>query len=209
MKSPGVYIFNRVNSFRRSMARRKRPSGEANKHLLEQRGENTDSFIIRDATEADIPALAGLHVKTWNETYRSTYKPSLQLREQQWREQFNNQDGSWFCLLVENNKGDLAGYARGRRYADEHTKNNSGELNKIYLLRDYQRLGLGRRLFASVVHRFRSMGINEMVLYGTPQNPSCYFHEAMGGERLWSDKGAFHGGYIWKDLEKTVLTTRV
>jgi hypothetical protein len=45
------------------------------------------------------------------------------------------------------------------------------------------------------------MGINTIVLFGIPQNPSCYFHKAIGGEKLFADNGEFHGGYIWKGLE--------
>jgi len=41
-----------------------------------------------------------------------------------------------------------------------------------------------------------------MVLFGTPQNPSCAFFEALGGERLFAKTGEFHGGYGWRDLQR-------
>jgi FR47-like protein len=68
------------------------------------------------------------------------------------------------------------------------------------LLREYQRLGLARRLLGCVARRFLSQGIDTMVLFGTPQNPSCAFHEALGGEKLLAKNGEFHGGYGWRDL---------
>ena len=70
------------------------------------------------------------------------------------------------------------------------------------MLNDYQRLGLGTKLIGHVARRFLTMGVNDMVLFGVPQNPSCAFHEAMGGERLYSEKGTFDGGYRWRDLKK-------
>ena len=73
---------------------------------------------------------------------------------------------------------------------------------RYYLLKDYQRLGLGRKLFQRVVQKFLKMGVNSMVLFGIPQNPSCSFHEAMGGKRLYSETGNFDGGYRWSDLKK-------
>jgi hypothetical protein len=41
-----------------------------------------------------------------------------------------------------------------------------------------------------------------MVLFGTPQNPSCAFHEALGGKKLFAKNGEFHGGYGWQHLEE-------
>ena len=39
-----------------------------------------------------------------------------------------------------------------------------GELNKLYVLRRYQRLGLGRRLVCLVARRFLGQGISSMLL---------------------------------------------
>ena len=79
-----------------------------------------------------------------------------------------------------------------------------GELNKIYLLREYQRVGLGRRLIGHVARRFLMQGIESMLLFGEARNPSNGFYEALGAERLFSDSGEFHGGYGWRDLRTLV-----
>ena len=94
------------------------------------------------------------------------------------------------------------GFAKGKTYRDNIDSELRGELNKIYLLSEYQRLGLGSRLVGHVARRFLSMGVNDMVLFGIAQNPSCSFHEAIGGERLYAKNGEFHGGYCWRDLKK-------
>src|SRR6185503_18920947 len=180
-----------------------RPSKAANMRQLKARGESVESIKIREATAEDVPALAALHVKTWNETYwKVTSPPTCELREHQWREQFKVTDGSWFCFVAENERDELVGFAKGKAYASSDLPWYSGELNKIYLRRDYQRLGLGRKLVGHVTRRFLSQGITTMVLFGVPQNPSCAFHEALGGERLLSKNGAFHGGYGWRDLRR-------
>jgi len=46
-------------------------------------------MLIRDATEADLLALAQLHVTAWNQAYPGTRA----LREQQWRDTFALRDG--------------------------------------------------------------------------------------------------------------------
>ena len=175
----------------------KRPSKRANLKLLQQRGETLNSFIIHEATIEDLPALVNLHVKTWNETYPGFKKPpAYEVREYQWRNQFKVTDGSWFCFVIENNKKELIGFAKGKRNED-----NTGVIDKIYLLRSYQRLGLGRKLVGQVARRFLSMGVSSISLFGIPQNPSCYFHKSIGGEKLYGDNGEFHGGFIWRDIQ--------
>jgi L-amino acid N-acyltransferase YncA len=200
-------IKNIKNSLIRSLKALGRPSRRTNMRLLKERGERIDSIIIREASVADIPALGVLHSITWAQTYAGVRRPpTAELREHQWRQQFEAPDKNWFCLVVENQKGKLIGFAKGQTYSHSHLPQFSGELNKIYLLREYHRLGLGRKLVCRVARRFLSMGITNMVLFGIPQNPTCYFHEAMGGQRLISKKGTFDGGYGWMDLNK--LATR-
>ena len=121
----------------------RRPSAAANAARLRARGEQVASLTIRDALSADIPALARLHVATWNATHRGDRSggPSYELRERQWRDAFSQADGSWFCLVIERADAALVGFAKGSRYASADLPGFSGELNKIYLLEEYQRLG--------------------------------------------------------------------
>lgn len=183
----------------------KRPSKNENARLLLQRNEDPSLFIFRDLTIDDVPAISRLHVKAWAETYWYVRKPpTYEIREWQWKEQLTIMDGSWFCIVIENQKKELIGFAKGRRYAHESLPVYSGELNKLYLLQQYQRLGLGRKLICMVATRFVSISVLNMVLFGEATNPSCAFYEAMGGERLYAGNGEFHGGYGWRDLTKLV-----
>jgi L-amino acid N-acyltransferase YncA len=192
---------NFLNSIRRYLNGLKRPSKQTNLKKLYERGETLDSFTFRDATENDVNELGKLHAITWAQTY-NTKNANIQLRQSQWRKSFAEEnDGNWFCILVVNKKKELVGFAKGKIYKDDNSKELRGDLNKIYLLNEYQRLGLGTKLIRLVASRFLSLGVNDMVLFGMPYNPSCAFHEAMGGERLYSEKGTFDGGYHWRDLK--------
>jgi GNAT superfamily N-acetyltransferase len=138
--------------------------------------------------------LARLHVTTFNETHA----PVLQ----QWRQAFQSADGSWFCFVIEGPSGELIGFAKGQPYAHPDQPVFAGELNKIYLLREYHRRGLGRRLLGRVARRFLSQGISSMLLFGDARNSSNRFYEALGADKLFAPKGEFHGGYGWRDLRK-------
>jgi ribosomal protein S18 acetylase RimI-like enzyme len=197
-------FFNTIVRFALSF---KRPSRTANARLIHERGENVESMIIRVATPTEISKIAALHVKTWNDTYWYVkYKPTYELRERQWKEKFKVTDDSWFCFLVENKKREFIGFAKGKVYNHSDLPDFSGELNKIYLLREYQRLGLGRKLVGHIARRFIDKGIHTMVLFAEPQNPSCQFFEKLGGHRLYAKNGEFHGGYGWRDIRRLAET---
>jgi L-amino acid N-acyltransferase YncA len=162
------------------------------------------TVIIREATPADVPALARLHVTTFLETHAPVLRngPTYEVREHQWRQAFQSADGSWFCLVMEDPSGELIGFAKGQPYAHSDQPDFAGELNKIYLLRAYHRRGLGRRLLGHVARRFLSQGISSMLLFGDARNPSNRFYEALGADKLFAANGEFHGGYGWRDLRK-------
>jgi L-amino acid N-acyltransferase YncA len=167
-------------------------------------GDVMKPFVIREAVSADVPALARLHVTTFNETHAPLLMngPTYEVREHQWREAFQAADRRWFCFVIEDASGELIGFAKGQPYAHSDQPDFAGELNKIYLLRQYHRRGLGLRLLGHVTRRFLSDGISSMLLFGNARNPSNAFYEALGAEKLFAANGEFHGGYGWRDLRE-------
>lgn len=177
------------------------PSKRANARRMRERAESVASLIIREATPADIPTLAQLHVTTWNATYAPMLLngPPYEIRAKQWRDAFAKQDGSWFSFVVERQNGELVGFAKG---VHSNQPDYAGELSKIFLLREYQRVGLGRRLMGYVTRRFLSEGVTAIWLFADARNPSCAFYEALGAHRLVDHKGKIsYGNYGWKDLQ--------
>ncbi len=163
------------------------------------------AFHIRCATKDDVPALARLHVQTFTETHRGGRAggPTYALRERQWREAFDVTDGSWFCFVVEDDGGEMVGFAKGTPH-DGGVPGFAGELNKIYVLRRFHRQGVGRLLLCNVARRFVEQDVTSMLLFGEAASPSNGFYEVLGAERLYSDTGEFHGGYGWRDLRALV-----
>ncbi|MBA2669212.1 MAG: GNAT family N-acetyltransferase [Gemmatimonadetes bacterium] len=174
-----------------------RPTSRGNLRRLQKRGESLESLVIRDATPADIAALARLHVDTWNATYApfGLKGPGVEVRERQWREKFMKRDADWCCLLVQRSDGKLVGFAQADR---SDSSEYEGQLGKLHLLRDYQRLGLGRRLIGRVARHFASRGIRSMWLFGDPRNPSSRAWLALGAEKCDSDPDS--GNYGWRDI---------
>ncbi|MGE5357805.1 MAG: N-acetyltransferase family protein [Bacteroidales bacterium] len=162
---------------------------------------------IRDARPDDVPALARLHVETFNETHCDgrPHGPAYELRHRQWSDAFASADKTWFCLVVEDGDGQMIGFAKGTRH-DGGVPGFEGELNKIYVLRRFHRQGVGRLLLCSVARRFTRDGVRSMLLFGDRASPSNGFYEAFGAKRLYNASGGFDGGYGWRDL--SALVTR-
>ena len=177
-----------------------RPTGEANARHLRDRGESLDSIIFRDALAADIPALAELHVTTWNATYNTTRGPTIATRTWQWNEVFSKQTRRDFVLVLEDRNGRLIGFTWGKPNEGEF----AGQLSKIYLRWEYHGLGLGRRMMAETARRFLERGVNSFILFAELNNPTLGFYDRMGGERLLNDRGLFDGAYAWRDVRKLI-----
>jgi len=175
---------------------RSRPTHDENARRIRARGESLESITFRDAVAADIPALAELHVTTWNATYDTTRGPTIATRAWQWEQVFAKPDRRDFVLVLEDRTGRLIGFTWGKPHGGEF----AGELSKIYLRWEYHRLGLGRRMLAETARRFRERDIHSFILFAELSNPTLGFYDRMGGERLIDDRGQFNGGYGWRDV---------
>ena len=185
---------------RRAFNARLRPNGEHNRRRLADRGESLDTVVFRDAVASDIPALAELHVTTWNATYRTTRGPTVATRTSQWNQVFHKDGRRDFVLVLENHEGRLIGFTWGKPDSGEF----AGQLSKIYLRWEYHGLGLGRRMLAETARRFHERGIDAFVLFAEISNPTVGFFDRMGGERLFDERGQFSGAFAWRDVRRLI-----
>jgi ribosomal protein S18 acetylase RimI-like enzyme len=179
---------------------RTRPTGAENARKLRERGESLESITFRDAVADDIPALAELHVTTWNATYNTTRGPTIATRTWQWQQVFAKENRRDFVLVLEDRNGRLIGFTWGR----PHEGDFKGELSKIYLRWEYHGLGLGRRMMAETARRFIDRGIHSFILFAELSNPTLGFYDRLGGERLLDDRGQFGGAYAWRDVSALI-----
>ncbi len=190
-----------IANLKRRINARSRPTGEDNARSLRARGESLDSIIVRDAVATDIPALAELHVTTWNATYNTTRGPTIATRTGQWNQVFAKEDRRDFVLVLEDRSGRLIGFAWGKPDEGQF----EGQLSKIYLRWEYHGLGLGRRMMEEVARRFLKRGIHSFILFAELSNPTLGFYDRMGGERMLDDRGQFGGAFAWRDVN-TLIT---
>lgn len=132
--------------------------------------------VLREATIDDLRALAELHVRTFNEAHLGPGEsgPTYATREWQWRDKLADTDGTHFVLVLETAGKQLVGFIWCHPTKDNPTW--AARLNKMYRLRDYQRRGLGKRMFAAAVTRLLEHGLTSMALFTDVDNePACNF----------------------------------
>ena len=158
-------------------------------------------FIIRKAKEEDAKEIAYVNAYTWLTTYKGLMPDEL-LEERVKKiddrvpkiiNAIKTKDN--FYVALDGNKvvGIMSyGKSRNQDYID------SGEIKSIYILKDYQGLGLGKSLFMTGTKELLNMGFNSMILNVLEGNDAFLFYQKYDGKKV-SEKIDDFGGTILKE----------
>ena len=142
------------------------------------------SYIIRLAKEEDCNELSKLKHDVWNETYRGIYNDNkidnfdYKKNSKKFLNTINNPD---IELYVVEDSERLVGYMDYgipiRPYKDYNQ-----EIGLLYLLKEYQRKGIGKELFNIACNRIKENGYNEFFICCNKYNINAQeFYKKMGG----------------------------
>ncbi|MBP1989758.1 GNAT family N-acetyltransferase [Paenibacillus eucommiae] len=142
---------------------------------------------IREACLKDAEGMAIVHVESWRSTYKGIISDSVlanlsvETRKSSWLWAFNNPCENENIFVAEDTDGRIVGFADGGRSRNKEFK-HEGELYAIYLLKDYQGLGIGKLLLHAVVDSLKYHGYCSMMVWVLNNNPSVGFYHAFGGK---------------------------
>ena len=170
---------------------------------------------IRRATIEDAPVIARVQADSWRSTYKGIvpdhYLDSIDVRE--WAERRRRSltnPGDGVVSHVAEVEREVIGWAVGGPNRDTDST-YAGELYAIYLRRDHQRRGIGRRLTMATAEDLLDSGIGSMLAWALADNrPARRFYEALGAEYVQERQIAVGGAslretaYGWGDLERLV-----
>ncbi|MGI8841202.1 MAG: GNAT family N-acetyltransferase [Caulobacteraceae bacterium] len=142
-----------------------------------------DTFIL-PAGLGDAATLARVHVKAWRETYAGLLPAgylaamSVPLHARRWRHQLTRARPGELVLAAEGPEGPV-GYCAG---ALDPAAPGRAEIFTLYLLREAQGLGLGRRLMESAARVFQGQGASALALWVLAGNLRARrFYRRLGG----------------------------
>ena len=148
---------------------------------------------LRQAGPRDAPAIAAIHADCWQAAYRNILPPEILRRFSRdrrlvlWRGLLAADSGPPPVIVAVTEEGACQGFVWLRRLPSGLAFD--GEVIAIYVGRDQQRQGLGRRLMAAAAARLQALGAADCYLWVFAQNrPARRFYERLGG-RL-TDRGS-------------------
>jgi GNAT superfamily N-acetyltransferase len=170
-------------------------------------------FTIRPAGPQDAAEIARVNQETWVETYRgildeaSIQAHTLEEQTRLWQQQLATSSPSEKRFVAEAG-GVIVGYCGGGRNPDPHSPFQS-ELFGIYVLKDYQKRGMGAALLRELAAWLLVRGYRSMLVWVLDQNPHRNFYSKLGGLTLdqlreidYSGKRLSVVSYGWTDLRK-------
>jgi len=171
------------------------------------------SIVIRPARADDAEAIARVRVDSWRETYHGmipqAYLDAMKIEESRmlW-EKVLTAGSTAVSVFVAERGAEIVGFGSGNMLA-EPKHGFDAELSAVYVRREFQRAGIGRRLVAetSVALSQRERGASGLIVWVIAGNKGARaFFERMGAELVveqafqWDGMDLVEAGYGWRTL---------
>lgn len=181
----------------------------------------TEEVLIRPAIPGDARAIARIHVETWRSTYagmlpdRVMVRMSVDNKTAAWRTMIARRGTRETILVAVAPDAGVVGFAScgpaaaillRPRSGPGRAGSYRGEVYTLYVLPDWQERGIGRRLLCACFRALREAGFDSAFLWVLADNPSRFFYEAMGGQRVAIRRERMGGAeveetaYGWADM---------
>jgi len=169
------------------------------------------TIAVRRAATGDAPAIARVRIDSGRSTYRGlipdAYLDAMQVEASTalW-DRVLTAGPNTTCVFVVEHGTDIVGFACGAPLQPAKHGFDS-ELAAVYLRREFQRAGLGRRLVGAIVKAQRAQAATGLLTWVIAGNKGARaFYEGLGGELIveqpfqWDGMDLVEAGYGWRDL---------
>lgn len=149
-------------------------------------------YEIRIARIEDSFEIAKIHVDCWRTTYKGIVPDekldgmSYEKRDSKWRLNFADVSDPAGCILIAE-KGDIpVGFCSGGRIRklSKRTEGYEGEIKAVYILKEHQKKGIGKKLIACYEEIFRQNKIFSYIIWVLKDNDSKNFYKKLGGKLI-------------------------
>lgn len=142
--------------------------------------------------------MSRIYVKTWRDTYLSVipFGYLFGMSESRQEQAFFNELGSSQTIsFVAEDTGRVVGFITG---GDERNEDDiyRGEIYALYVLKHFQRRGIGEKLVAALATRLDRKGIYSMLVRVLKLNPYRRFYQKINGTYLKTERLPFAGDVI-------------
>ena len=152
-------------------------------------------MVIRPSQKQDAHEMSCIYVQTWQDTYlsivpyRYLHSMSVPQHSQGFWDELNSNKIVGF---VAEDAGSILGFITGG-YERNGDNIYRGEIYTLYVLKHYQRRGIGAKLVSALAKRFNRQGIYSMLVQVLKQNPYRHFYKKINGIYLKTQTISFAG----------------
>ena len=181
---------------------------------------------IRRGRKGDAAAIGRVHVETWQSAYAGLL-PDMMLagmsdvRQSAWWSRALGDPGQSRGIFVADDEDmgvvgfGSCGPVRDAPEGLNGTEKRVGEIYTLYVEPDFQNRGLGRQLLSAMFEQLLKDGCDTAVLWMLANNPTRFFYESLGGERVGDRIDTMAGrdveevAYAWRDLDRPLERRRL
>jgi ribosomal protein S18 acetylase RimI-like enzyme len=169
------------------------------------------SMVIRPSQKDDVHSMSRVYVQTWWDTYLGIvpygylYTMSVPQLEQGF---LNELQSRHVISYVAEDAGGVIGFISGG-YERQGDHIYNGEIYALYVLKNYQRQGVGTKLVSTLAKQLNQFSIYSMLVRVLEHNPYRRFYEKVNGIYLRKHHMPFAGeslnvaAYGWIDSSLT------
>lgn len=173
-----------------------------------------DNVIIRKAKPEEAETIIDLNIKVWNSTYKGLIPQEiidkLQSKDNNRIESMKQRIQNDHNIIVAQLNGKIIGYYSFGPSNDEKYQ-DSGQIYAGYILKEYQGLGIGRKIALVCMTELQEKGYHTLITKCLENNPFNSFHKSLGGIYMGEDSFdpmGLHVGmenvYYHDNLEKSI-----
>ena len=142
---------------------------------------------VRRGGLLDIHGISEAYAESWKSTYEGLAPEmfvkgmTVEAAKQIFHESLQPNEYSYFLHVAEADDERIVGFIDGGKERS-HPEKGIGEVYAIYLLKDFQKQGIGRKLFEAAKKSLIEAGMNSMVVWVLQNSPNKRFYVSTGGK---------------------------
>lgn len=164
-------------------------------------------MVIRPSLRTDAHSMSRIYVKTWRDTYLSMIPFGYLFGMSESRQEsafIDDLRSKQIISFVAEDAGRVVGFITGGRERNGDDIYN-GEIYTLYVLKYFQRRGIGGKLVSALASRLNQNGIYSMLVRVLKLNPYRRFYPKINGTYIKAERLPFAGevmdveAYGWLD----------
>lgn len=144
------------------------------------------NIVVRKAMPSDAKDIVEINIKGWQDTYKGifpdSYLKKLNIDKEKHIEKYKekiDKKGNFLVSLFDDKIVGFANYGLNKKNMND----SIGEIYAIYILSEYQKSGIGSKLFNQTINLLKD-DYKNIIVSCLLENPSNLFYKKMGGKLI-------------------------